>query len=79
MSDIGLFVNRNRLYLAILVYVSLFALTCLFVKPPLMFLKSGELRQFGIGFKEKTVVPVWLFAFLLGIVSYVFTLSLTSL
>ena len=79
MSSIGLFVNRNRIYLAILIYISLFATTCLIVKPPIMFLDSGELRQFGIGFKERTVIPVWLFAFLLGILSYLCILLLTEL
>ena len=39
-----------------------------------MFKKDGSIRQFGIGYKEKTVLPIWLMAIVIAILSYVFVM-----
>jgi hypothetical protein len=39
-----------------------------------MYNEDGSLRQFGIGFQRKTVVPAWLVAIILAILSYLFVL-----
>lgn len=40
------------------------------VKPSFLYNKNGSLRDFGIGFSKKTILPVWLFSILLSIVAY---------
>ena len=40
------------------------------IKPHLMFNRDGSLRNFGIGFKKKTVVPMWLVVILAATLSY---------
>jgi len=35
---------------------------------------DGSIRQFGVGYRNKTILPVWLLAIILGILSYLFVL-----
>ena len=39
-------------------------------KPNVIFDKNGKLREFGIGYKNKTIIPLWLAVIILAIVSY---------
>jgi hypothetical protein len=51
----------------------LYGMTIAF-KPHFLYNKDGSLREFGVGFRRKTVIPAWLLAIVLGIVSYFFVL-----
>ena len=44
------------------------------IKPGFLYNRDGSLREFGIGYTNKTIVPLWLFSIILGILSYVFVL-----
>ena len=44
------------------------------LRPAFLYNKDGSLREFGIGYKNKTIVPLWLFSIILGILSYVLVL-----
>jgi len=44
------------------------------LKPDFLYSKDGALREFGIGMKKKTVIPAWLLAIVLAILSYFFVL-----
>ena len=46
----------------------------IYIKPSIMFYEDGTIREFGIGYKNKTVFPVWLVAIILGVLSYLFVL-----
>ena len=35
---------------------------------------DGSLREFGVGYKNKTILPLWLFSIVLGILTYVLVL-----
>tara|TARA_Y100000385_G_C12866539_1_gene539583 strand:+ start:587 stop:757 length:171 start_codon:yes stop_codon:yes gene_type:complete len=39
-------------------------------KPPFLYNHDVSLRSFGVGYKSKTVIPLWLVALCLGIFSY---------
>jgi len=39
-------------------------------KPVLIYNTDGSLRQFGIGYRKKTVVPLWLVTLLLAILTF---------
>ena len=41
-----------------------------FMKPQFLYNKDGSIREFGIGYKNKTILPVWLLSIVLGILSY---------
>jgi hypothetical protein len=40
------------------------------IKPALLYTPEGGFRQFGVGYKQKTVIPIWIVAILLAIFSY---------
>lgn len=41
-----------------------------YLKPAFLYNKNGSLREFGVGFKKKTVVPLWLITIFIAIMSY---------
>lgn len=41
------------------------------VQPGCFYKKDGSIRIFGIGYKNKTIFPLWLFSIALGIVCYI--------
>jgi len=67
------FIKRHITSFSILVFLFAFVITHL-VKPRFIYNEDGSLRQFGIGFQRKTVVPAWLVAIVLAILSYLLVL-----
>lgn len=65
-----LFIKNYATSLSIILFFIAFYLIHV-SKPSFLYKKNGELRAFGIGYKEKTVIPVWLLAIILPILSYV--------
>lgn len=63
------FVRGNTTTSAILLFSALFVMVHM-IKPSFLYNSDGSLRAFGIGTKNKTVVPMWLVAIILGIMSY---------
>jgi len=40
------------------------------LKPSFLYNTDGSLREFGVGFRRKTVIPAWFLSILLAILSY---------
>ena len=68
-----LFIRNNITSFAILIFVSLFV-TIQIYKPQIIYDKTGALRDFGIGYKNKTILPIWLVSIILAFLSYLFVL-----
>lgn len=68
-----LFIKQHITTFSILVFLAAFATMQAF-KPRFMYNDDGSLREFGIGFKRKTVVPAWLVAIIIAILSYLLVL-----
>jgi quinol-cytochrome oxidoreductase complex cytochrome b subunit len=64
-----LFIVNNIMLVSLVLFLILFALILMY-KPTLMFDKNGKPREFGIGYKNKTILPFWLTVIILAIVSY---------
>lgn len=62
---------------SILLFIALFGLFHN-VKPGFAYLPNGAYRPFGVGYKHKTVIPAWVVAIGLAILSYTFILFLLS-
>jgi hypothetical protein len=62
-------VRNNLAGSAILLYVIVFMLVQ-YMNPSFLYNEDGSLREFGIGYSSKTVLPIWLVAIILGILSY---------
>ena len=71
------FVQEHIVIVSIFIFLSFYTLILLF-KPHFLYNRDGSLREFGIGFKKKTVVPVWLLSIILGIISYYLMLYYAS-
>jgi hypothetical protein len=64
-----LFIRNNTTSISIVIFCFLFFIIQL-VKPSILYEKDGSLRPFGIGTKNKTILPIWLLSIILGILSY---------
>jgi hypothetical protein len=63
------FILKNINLTAVIIFLFLYIILVT-VKPGLMFTKEGLIRDFGIGYKNKTVTPVWLITIIIAILSY---------
>jgi hypothetical protein len=68
------FVNANKLHVAILLFLVLFSIIHI-TKPNILYTNEGGFRQFGVGYRHKTVIPIWGVAIVLGIFSYLAVLT----
>jgi len=62
-------VRNNITSFSILLFVGFFALVQL-ITPAFLYNEDGSLREFGLGTKKRTVLPIWLFAIIVAILSY---------
>ena len=64
------FTRNNTTLVSIVIFLVIF---CIFqiIKPSFLYNKDGSLREFGVGYKNKTILPLWLFSIILGILTYV--------
>ena len=63
------FVIQNINLVSVVIFLLLFALI-MYIKPNIIFDKTGKPREFGIGYKNKTILPLWLTVIILAILSY---------
>lgn len=63
------FIRRNITSVAIVIFVVVYAFIVL-SKTPLIYNKDGYLREFGVGYSSRSVLPAWLIAILVAIISY---------
>ena len=70
------FARHNIVGISIGLFMFLFYIIYL-IKPSFLFEQDGSIRHFGIGNYKKTIIPVWLFSILLGILCYLSVLFYT--
>lgn len=69
MSNLKAIVRYNKLNISILLFLLFFTLTH-YTKPGLLYDSNGGFREFGVGYRNKTVIPIWLFAIVLSVLCY---------
>ena len=62
-------VRLNKVLFAVLLFVTAFTVIHM-NKPLLMYSEEGGFRPFGVGYKHKTVIPIWVASIVLAIFSY---------
>ena len=67
------FARNNTTMSAIIIFLLVFGFIQL-TKPAFLYNSDGSIREFGVGYKNKTILPIWLLSILLGILSYLFVL-----
>jgi len=63
------FIRENITFVSVIVFIVIFGVVQM-VKPMFLYNTDGIPREFGIGYKNKTIFPIWLFSIVLGIMSY---------
>jgi hypothetical protein len=63
------FVRIHKVHIAILMFLIMFS-AIHWMKPQLLYNEEGGFRPFGLGYRHKTVVPIWLVAIFLAIFCY---------
>jgi hypothetical protein len=63
------YIREHIALISIILFVFMFGLIVM-IKPAFLYNKDGSVREFGIGYKNKTILPIWLLSLILGIVSY---------
>jgi hypothetical protein len=71
MNAIKTHLRNNLAGSAIVLYIVVFMLVQ-YMNPSFIYNEDGSLREFGVGYSRKTVLPIWLIAIVLGILSYLF-------
>ena len=66
-------IRKNKPLFAIILFLVSFSLLN-YVKPDFVYNKDGSLRQFGVGYKNKTIITGWLLSIILSILSYLIVL-----
>lgn len=67
------FTRNNTTLVSIIIFAIVFGIIQMF-QPAFLYNKDGSIRDFGVGYKNKTILPLWLFSIILGILTYVFVL-----
>ena len=71
------YIKENITFVSIVIFIVLFGIIQL-TKPSFLYNRDGSPRDFGIGYKNKTILPIWLLSIVLGIFSYLIVLYYTS-
>lgn len=71
------YIAKNPTFVSILLFLVIF-ITIQIGKPSFLYKDDGSIRNFGVGYRNKTILPIWLLSIVLGIISYLFVLYYLS-
>ena len=71
------YIRENKTLVAVILFVIIFG-TIQMMKPTCFYNSDGSIREFGVGYRNKTILPIWLLSLLLGIVCYLAVLYYVS-
>ena len=67
------YIRENATLFAIILFLLMFG-SIQMLKPACLYNTNGSIREFGVGYRNKTILPLWLLSLILGIVSYLIVL-----
>jgi hypothetical protein len=62
-------IRQHVVTISILMYICIY-MFIMYLKPSFLFNKNGSLREFGIGSRNKTIIPIWFLAIFIATLSY---------
>ena len=71
------FARDNVTLVSIIVFLIIYSLIQM-NRPAIFYNIDGSIRDFGVGYKNKTILPIWLLSIILGILSYLAVLYYVS-
>ena len=63
------YIKRNLIMFSLIVFIISY-ITLNLIKPRFLYNDNMTLREFGIGYRKKTVLPLWIISIVLAILSY---------
>jgi hypothetical protein len=63
-------IKKNQTLISIILFLIIYFIIQL-DHPLFIYNVNGSLKQFGVGYKNKTILPVWLLSIVLGILCYI--------
>jgi uncharacterized membrane protein YozB (DUF420 family) len=64
-----IYIRENPTLIAIVLFVVIYG-AIIIIKPSCFYNKDGSIREFGVGYRNKTILPIWLLSLVLGILCY---------
>jgi hypothetical protein len=71
------YIRENPTLIAVILFIIIFG-SIQMMKPSCFYNKDGSIREFGIGYKNKTILPIWLLSITLGILCYLAVIYYTN-
>jgi hypothetical protein len=68
------YIREHATLFAIVLFLIIFGFIQV-MKPSFLYNTDGSIREFGVGYKNKTILPVWLLSIILGILCYTAVLA----
>ena len=66
------FIKNNKILATFILFLFMFT-TLMLTKPSFAFNKDGSIKDFGLGYTNRTVLPIWILVIVFAIISYFFT------
>lgn len=64
------FIYKNRILFSIIIFIILLSIIHS-IKPPFIYNPDGSFMDFGVGYANKTVLPIWVIVIIIAIFSYI--------
>jgi hypothetical protein len=61
---------KHIMILSICLYLLLYGIIIIY-RPSMVYMPDGTIRDFGVGYRNKTPTPLWLVSILLAVISYI--------
>jgi uncharacterized membrane protein YidH (DUF202 family) len=71
------YIRENITLVSVILFIIIFGIIQI-MKPTCFYNKNGSIREFGIGYRNKTILPVWLLSLVLGLLCYLSVLYYVS-
>ena len=72
------FIYQQKINIAIGIFLVFFFIIH-WIKPSIIYNLDGGFRPFGVGYSDKTVLPIWIIIIILAILSYLSVLVYLSM
>lgn len=63
------FLRDNKILATFILFLFMFC-TVIICKPGFAFNKDGTFKEFGLGYNNRTVLPIWILVIIFAILSY---------
>lgn len=72
-----IYIRENKTLVAVILFIIIFG-SIQMIKPACFYNSDGSIREFGLGYRNKTILPIWLLSLLLGLICYLAVLYYVS-